>query len=358
MIKTMIVNEVAPEVIANMANGMINTDVINVISALVASDITFTIITTIVGIIAGAACSFRKRFWRNFTFIVSAIVIDLYLFARWVFASGGKYQFWYENVEFWIFVISTILSIILSIIGIVFLRQKNIVSRKKIGKMIEKFTESADIHQPICIFAGDLNFFGSVVNPKEGDVDEKKEDINENDQFKQLVRLKCRNICVLCIKPPTRDIDIDKKYQEDRVRLGYLAATFNNDIHFKFVDDKCHNCYSYNQIDCTLLQCTKCQPSDSCPRKSKQVLRHSLPDTTLRGRIVTNRETGAKCVAITTKRSSGKDYILRQYGAGEKESSLYNVIWEVWWNECSEDLDFINKCKAEYEDYMHFSEEN
>ena len=356
MIETMTVNEMTSDI----ANGMINTDVSEVISKLVASDITFTIITTFVGIIAGAACAFPKRFWRNFTFIVSAIVMDLYLFARWIFASGNKYEYWYQNIEFWIFVVSTFLSVLLCLFGIMYLRQRDIVSRKKIGKMIEKFTESADPHQPVCIFAGDLNFFGSVVKKNQNGDGEKKEDIKneddieDNDQFKQLVRLKCRDICVLCIKPPTKDIDVENKYQEDRVRLGCLASVFNNDIHFKFVDDKSHSCNFYNQNNCKLLQCTECQSSASCPQK-RQNLKHSLPDTTLRGRIVTNRETGAKCVAITTKRSSGKDYILRQYGAGEKESSLYDVIWKVWWNECSEDLAFINSCKTEYEDYAGIS---
>ena len=351
----MIFNEIVAETSTlYLISDSVNTTVAGVISKLVASDITLTIITTIVGIVAGAACSFSKRFWRNFTFIVSSIVIDLYLFARWVFASGNKYENWYDNVELWIFVGSVILSIILCLFGILFLRQKDIVSRKRIGKMIEKFTESADPNQPICIFAGDINFFGNYIksdgNNKKRAKKRKNENIENNTQCTQLERLKCRDICVLCIKPPDKNEDTDNRYQNDRVRIGYLASKFGNVIHFKFVNDKCHNCYSYSQTGCTLLQCTKCAPGVDCPRSGNTHTFHSLPDTTLRGRIVTNRETGAKCVAITTKRSSGKDYILRQYGAGEKESSLYDVIWKVWWKECPEDPSFIKDCIEEYND--------
>ena len=44
-----------------------------------------------------------------------------------------------------------------------FVFQKEEVSRRKIGKLIIKFTKSADKDQPICIFGGDLNFFGSFI---------------------------------------------------------------------------------------------------------------------------------------------------------------------------------------------------
>ncbi len=231
-------------------------------------------------------------------------------------------------------------------------QEREIVSRKKIGKMIEKFTEGADPNQPICIFAGDINFFGDVSKViKNADKRTRKKNKNENieynSQYKQLERLKCRNICILCIKPLSQDDDSDNRYQGDRIRIGYLASKFDNVIHFRFIDDKSNNCCSWDQTDCTLLMCNQCQPGDSCPRRHINSL-YSLPDTTLRGRIVTNRETGAKCVAITTKKSSGKDYILRQYGAGEKECSLYDVIWKVWWKECPEDINFINACKTEY----------
>ena len=377
MIETMSVNEMTSEITSDITNGMINTDVSEVISNLVASDITFTIITTFIGILAGAACAFPKRFWRNFTFIVSAIIVDSYLFSRWVFASGNKYDFWYQNIEFWIFIVSTLLSIGLCVLGILCLRQKDIVSRDRIGKMIRKFTDRADPNQPVCIFAGDINFFGDVVKPESNKSNEddqigkktinnskeskkrrkrllkkskeENNNIEENDQYLQLYRLRCRNICVLCIKPPAQDQDTDEHYKADRVRIGFLVSQFGSAIRFRFIDDKCHACQLYNQIDCEMLQCENCKPNDSCPKTNNQ---HVLPDTTLRGRIVTSRETGAKCVAITTKRSSGKDYILRQYGAGEKESSLYDVIWKVWWSRCPEDLTFISNCKEEYKQYI------
>lgn len=344
-------------------NEIINTSAVNGISGFVSNDIVMTIVTTVVGIAAGFACSMKNRFWRNFTIIVSAIVFNVFMLLRVIFIS-----------ESWLYLLfSFILWTVLSVFGIFFLREKEIVSRKKIGKMIEKFTSTANPNKDVCIFAGDIDFFGEVFEksePNSTTISTKKKllkklkrkhrerlrdraNIENNSQFKQLKDAKFRRICILCVKPLPLKENIKDDYHKDRIRIGYIKEILGERVHFKFFNDDCDNCFFYEQNNCALQSCpnhcpTSSQQSCTCPKNNNLFSHPSLPDTTLRGRIVTNRETDAKCVAITTKRSSRKDYILRQYGSGEKESSLYNVIWKVWWKMCEEDNDFIKECVKEY----------
>lgn len=348
-------------------NELINTNVANGISEFVGNDIVITTVTTVIGIIAGAACSIKSRFWRNFTFILSAVVFNAFMLLRMVFIS--------EPLHYFIF--SLIVWTVLCLLGIKLLREKEIVSRKKIGKMIEAFTSTANPSKDVCIFAGDIDFFGDVIEnseyAKSKETEKKhfpfnlidamkqkrkerllnKVNIENNSQFKQLKDSKFRSVCILCVKPPPQKGEIKDDYHKDRIRIGYIKKIFGERVHFKFFNDDCDNCFFYEQNNCMLQNCThQCtadpQFSCACPKSNNAFSHPSLPDTTLRGRIVTNRETDAKCVAITTKRSSRKDYILRQYGSGEKESSLYNVIWKVWWKMCEEDNIFIDECVREY----------
>ena len=267
--------------------------------------------------------------------------------------------------------------LILCFLGIKFLREKEIVSRKKIGKMIEKFTATANPSKDVCIFAGDIDFFGEVLeksvqentkttekkNPfskltkkiqeKYRNNFSKRINIENNSQFKQLNDPKFRSICILCAKPLPQKDSIKDDYQKDRIRIGFIKNAFGERVHFKFFNEDCDNCFFYEQNNCMLQNCSQncqvcAQGLSNCPKNAKDFSHPSLPDTTLRGRIVTDRETDSKCVAITTKRSSRKEYILRQYGSGEKESSLYSVIWKVWWKMCDEDKDFIDSCVKEY----------
>ena len=355
------------EISLESVSDLINVDIANGISNFVSDDIVMTIITTIIGIIAGAACSFKNRFWRNFTIILFATLFNVFMLLRTVFIS-----------EPWeILVFSLIIWTVLCFLAIKFLREKEIVSRKKIGKMIEAFTSTANPNKDVCIFAGDIDFFGEVIEKTDLENAEssrrkwslitpierikernkkralEKIDIRNNSQFKQLNDPKFRSVCILCVKPLLQKGNIKDDYRKDRIRIGYIKEELGERVHFKFFNDDCDNCFFYEQNNCTLQKCAhKCskssKPSCGCPKEKQEFLHPSLPDTTLRGRIVTNRETGSKCVAITTKRSSRKDYILRQYGSGEKESSLYNVIWKVWWKMCEEDEAFIDDCVKEY----------
>lgn len=364
------------EVTSETLHNMVNIDAANGISGFVSNDMVVAIITTVIGIIAGAACSFKNRFWRNFTIILSAVIFNIFMLLRMIFISEKWYYLTF-SIAIWM---------ILCILAIKFLREKEIVSRKRIGKMIEKFTDTANPKKDVCIFAGDIDFFGEVIesskqqNPEspskyvfhrwiEG-IKEKREqrlldkkNIKNNSQFKQLRDPKFRSVCILCVKPlPKKDNDKDD-YRKDRIRIGYIKKELGERVHFKFFNDDCDNCFFYEHNNCTLQKCGhKCdesiQQSCDCPKSRKEYLHPSLPDTTLRGRIVTNRETDSKCVAITTKRSSRKDYILRQHGSGEKESSLYNVIWKVWWKMCEEDDEFIDSCVKEFEDVEKENEKN
>ena len=263
--------------------------------------------------------------------------------------------------------------------GIKFLRGKEIVSRKKIGKMIENFTATANPSKDVCIFAGDIDFFGEVLEKADAEAPQpntkefllnklitcvkcyktkrfqKKIDIENNRQYLQLKNPKFRSICILCAKPLPKSGNLKDDYHKDRIRIGYIKEAFGERVHFKFFNEGCDNCSFYEQNNCMLQQCSQeCQVckqgSSDCPKNVKDFSHPSLPDTTLRGRIVTDRETDSKCVAITTKRSSRKEYILRQYGSGEKESSLYSVIWKVWWKMCEEDDGFIDACVKEYKE--------
>lgn len=339
----------------------------NGISYFVKNEIVITIVATVIGIAAGFACSIKNRFWRNFTFILSAIMFNVFMLLRMIFIS-----------ESWLYLLfSFIIWTVLCILEIFFLREKGIVSRKKIGRMIEDFTSTANPNKDVCIFAGDIDFFGEVLEKSEPNgtkasmkkrhlfvlnerIEQKRIDrlqdkanIENNSQFKQLKDAKFRRICILCVKPLLPKDNIKDDYHKDRIRIGYIKEVLGERVHFKFFNDDCDNCFFYEQNNCMLQSCSnQCSTSlkepSKCPRNNSDFSHPSLPDTTLRGRIVTNRETDAKCVAITTKRSSRKDYILRQYGSGEKESSLYNVIWKVWWKMCEEDNDFIDKCVKEY----------
>ncbi len=356
------------EAIAEPIHNLINIDVANGLSSFVSNDMVVAIITTVIGIVAGAACSFKNRFWRNFSIISSAVIFNIFMLLRMIFIS----ERWYYLV------FSIAIWTILCFLAIKFLREKEIVSRKRIGKMIEAFTNTANPKKDVCIFAGDIDFFGEVIekskpqNPEapqkyflhilKKSIEERrkqrlldKKNIEKNSQFIQLKDPKFRSVCILCVKPLPKKGNVKDDYRKDRIRIGYIKKELGNRVHFKFFNDDCDNCFFYEHNNCTLQKCGyKCseneQTSCDCPKNRKEFLHPSLPDTTLRGRIVTNRETDSKCVAITTKRSSRKDYILRQYGSGEKESSLYNVIWKVWWKMCEEDAEFIASCVKEYEE--------
>lgn len=357
------------ETAAKTVGDKVNMDFVNGISSFIGNDIILTIVTTVIGIIAGFACSFKNRVKRDVTIVSCAVLFNVFVLLRMIFLSESWYYLGF----------SLLIWAILCFVAIKFLQEKEIVSRKRLVKMIVDFTATANPKREVCIFAGDIDFFGdvrektdtksvkisssksalSILKEKRKVKQHKrlleKNDIVNNGQLNQLIANKFKNVCILCIKPLSREQDDKGDFHKDRIRIGYIRKKLGKRVQFRFFNDECNNCFFYEQNNCELQSCEHIcsegmESPGSCPKRVKECLNPSMPDTTLRGRIVTNKETDAKCVAITTKKSSGKDYILRQYGSGEKESNLYNIIWKVWWGGCQEDEEFIEDCEKEYEE--------
>ncbi|MDO5156390.1 MAG: hypothetical protein Q4D51_10540 [Eubacteriales bacterium] len=236
---------------------------------------------------------------------------------------------------------------------------REIVSRKRIGRMIRGFTDNADQFKPICIFGGDLNFFGDVVvNIKRLDRILKNNNIIEyNKQYNQIKNKGFRKIQILCMKPEGESEE-DKK---TRIRIGYLKEKLKGNLEIKFFEEKaCDDCPDRkNCLACEV--CKKCPEGKACKRTETQIcdkLRESFqsrcynPDTQLRGRIVKRKSDGSTSAAIVTTHKSGKSYILKEYSSNTKECTIYLNIWDVWWKKCKVDEDFINQCITDYKNFI------
>ena len=299
-----------------------------------------TVATMIVGIVAGWFPTLKKSFHITLTVTV-AIVFNVIV--------GLCYQ------SLGIIVLAVILSVIWCLLSL-FVFKREEVSRRKIGKLIVNFTETADKDMPICIFGGDLNFFGSYIPPRkkiEG-IYSPNDDIETNEQFTQILKKGFREIKILGVKPYTDTYDD----VATRIRIGYIVSKLGGKVHIKFFDN--HLCKDCSKLsECIACNCNNCTQKGVCDKarracdKLKKYCKNYCynPDTTLRGRIVTNKDSHSKCVAIATTKESGKKYILREYSAVAKECQLYQVIWEVWWSKCDYDNAFIEQCKKEYEAY-------
>lgn len=299
-----------------------------------------TIATMIVGIVAGWFPTLKKPYHITLTVTV-AIIFNVIV--------GLCYQ------SLGIIVLAVILSVIWCLLSL-FVFKREEVSRRKIGKLIVNFTETADKDMPICIFGGDLNFFGNYIPPRkkiEGNYSS-NDDIETNEQFTQILKKGFREIKILGVKPYT-DTDDDVA---TRIRIGYIVSKLGEKVHIKFFEN--HLCKDCSKLsECIACNCNNCTQKDVCNKmrkgcdKLKKYCQNYCynPDTTLRGRIVTNKDSHSNCVAIATTKESGKKYILREYSAVAKECQLYQVIWEVWWSKCDYDNAFIEQCKKEYEAY-------
>lgn len=297
-------------------------------------------VTMLVGIVAGWFPTFKKACQRKYT-IIAAIVFDVIV--------GLCYQSWC------IFAIAIVFSVIWCLLSLIVFNREEI-SRKKICKLIIDFTENADKDQPICIFGGDVNFFGDYIPPriKLSKTFSKNDDIATNEQFTQILNKGFREIKILAVKPYS-DTDSDVA---TRIRIGYIINKLGEKVQIKFYsNDICKNCENF--YDCIACNCDNCMHEGVCDKSNKDCEKLKKycqyfcynPETTLRGRIVTNKDTHSKCVAIATTKDAGKKYILREYSAVAKECQLYQVIWEVWWSKCEYDNAFLDQCMQEYEEY-------
>ncbi len=68
-------------------NEVVNISIANTISDIVNNDICITIITTVIGIVAGFACSIKSRFWRNFVIVSCAVIFNVFMLIRMIFIS-------------------------------------------------------------------------------------------------------------------------------------------------------------------------------------------------------------------------------------------------------------------------------
>lgn len=294
------------------------------------NDFIMTSVIMLFGIISGWLTILKRR--QGLLTFIFALIFDI---ITW---------FCYKNI--YVEVYAVILSIIWIILCFRFFRQEE-VSRRKIGKLIVQFTETADTNKPICIFGGDLNFFGDYLYSQEKKAflrKNKNNNIETNEQFLQICNKGFREIKILSVKPYT-DSSNDKK---TRIRIGYIIEKLGERVEIKFFDNKiCTSCEDYES-------CKKCENynKDECLKLKKFCNGFCYnPDITLRGRIVTQKDTNAECVAIATTKEAGKKYILREYSSIAKECHLYKIIWDVWWLKCAFDKEFNEKCVTEYKEY-------
>lgn len=254
-------------------------------------------------------------------------------------------------------------TIILTVIWIVvcaaLIWNKEIVSRKRIDRMIRIFTDDADQSKPICIFGGDLDFFGDVViNPtKKEKLFKRYEIIEFNKQYNQLKDKGFPKIEVLSVKP---DSDSDRD-QKTRIRIGFLKENLKGNLEVKFFEEKkCNSCSERTTcLACNV--CKTCPEGKKCKRMGVQLcdkLRDELhgrcynPDMQLRGRIAKKKSDGSTSAAIVTTYKSGKSYILKEYSSNTRECTIYQKIWEVWWEKCKMDKEFMNRCVNEYRNFV------
>lgn len=237
---------------------------------------------------------------------------------------------------------------------------REIISRKRIDKMIRNFTDDADQNKPICIFGGDINFFGDVVADvtRKDNFFKNKNIIQYNRQYNQIKDKGFREIRILCMKPDS-DSDEDLK---TKIRIGYLKENLKKNLEIKFFEEKeCNDCPD-REICLACNVCEDCPEGKICKRMGTKIcpkLKENLqsrcfnPDTRLRGRIVKRKMDGSTSAAIVTTYKSGKSYILKEYSSNTKECTMYQNIWDVWWKKCKSDENFISQCIDEYKRFIN-----
>ena len=109
-----------------------------------------TIATMLVGIVAGWFPTLKSHYQITLTITV-AVVFNVIV--------------WLCYQSLGIITLAIILSVLWCLLSLLVFKSED-VNRKKIGKLIVNFTETADKDKPICIFGGGLNFFGNYIPPR------------------------------------------------------------------------------------------------------------------------------------------------------------------------------------------------
>lgn len=327
-------------------------------------DYIMTATTMIIGIFAGWLPNLKKKASQIIITIILAIIFAI---ITWIS---------YDNLIITYIAIGCSVAWFISSL-FVFFYKKEVVSRKRLDRMLRKFTDDADREQPLCIFGGDLDFFGDYVKPTENSSKTKpwwhslifwekrkkiKNDISKNKQFIQIKNDKnndCfREIQILSIRPNANN----DKHKRARIRLGYLKEELGESLKVKFFTDK-KDCSKCSQaITCYACDmCNACSNRESCTHKvthceklQKKCINSCFnPDMKLRGRFIQKKKNDSRSAAIVTTNEPGKSYILKEYNNITKEYSIYQKIWDIWWLKCEEDSGFIDQCVQEYTQYKN-----
>lgn len=305
-----------------------------------------SVVTMFVGSIASYVAVLPKRKGQIIGNIALAVVFDIFTFV------------YYRNTA------TTVATVILSVLWVALClmlsKNRELISRKRLDSMIRKFTDKADYSEPLCIFGGDLDFFGNVARTltslQQKEWYRKNSVTQCNKQLLQLKKMKFRNIQILSLRP---------NESEARIRIGYLKTTLRDAVTIKFIEEKdCDECDERSTcLACDV--CNDCTQNKDCNRTTthtcEKLLKYNKyrcfnPDTKLRGRIAKLKGTGSTTVAIVTTHTPGKSYLLKEYSSNTKECTIYQNIWGVWWKKCKEDHDLINKCVKEYEEFINAGE--
>ena len=124
-----------------------------------------SILTMVMGIYAGFIPLYKRHGLRiGITFIV-IVVFNAYVWTICCnkYNNGEKYFIWCG-------IAVSIISTVFMILCIFKFKPKDIVGRRRLGKIIMDLTNNADDKSPICIFGGDLDFFGNVVQQEQTSV--------------------------------------------------------------------------------------------------------------------------------------------------------------------------------------------
>lgn len=321
------------------------------------SAIIMTIATMSIGILAGWIPYLRSKLWKKVWTAALAVVFILVVH----FAYGKRAITIIAIAASFVWLISSFL---------VFEKDRDAIRRHRLEKEIIRFTNNADREQPLCIFGGDLDFFGDVYPPIEEPMGwekklcqhinaffKKRNDIEKNKQYKQIKQDShgdCfSDIRILSIKPEGNT----EKHKRARRRLGFLATQFGKTLKVKFFDEgqgdlcqgesKCRKCTSCPDATNCTHRIDTCEQLVSCCKDKRY-----NPDMKLRGRLIQKKNDDSMSAVIVSTFKPHAQYILKEYNNSTKEFSMYEKIWSVWWKKCSEDEEFIESCKKEYEEFI------
>jgi hypothetical protein len=233
-------------------------------------------------------------------------------------------------------IVCGLIFLILAIAIYFFTEKSDLHSRKKIDKKIINFTKLADPKREIKLFGGDLDFLGDIEDNT----------IFKNKQYQQLKNMDFRKIRILCFEP---------KNDKDKLRIGCLLDTFNNNIQIKFFEDSnCMNCTDEikNKNHCSSLDFKVNDKNTFHKRSPYSNHPCNNPDLLIRGRIIENGS-GAEYISITITYESKRKYIFKMYSNQNKEFDLYFLLWNVWWEKCKEYSNIQVECKKKYKDWLN-----